>query len=34
MALEDQETSNERRKEAIEDRTKQIVYEMPRYLWD
>lgn len=34
MALEDQENSNERIKKAIEDKTKQLVYEMPRHLWD
>ncbi len=34
MALEDQKTSDERLKKAIEDRAQQIIYEMPRYLWD
>lgn len=34
MALEDQENSNERLKKAIEDKAQQLVYEMPRHLWD
>lgn len=34
MALEDQENTNERLKKAIDDKAKQLVYEMPRYLWD
>lgn len=34
MALEDQEASRERLQKAIDDRTQQIIYEMPRYLWD
>ena len=34
MALEDQVNTDERLKKAIEDKTKQLVYEMPRYLWD
>lgn len=34
MALEDQENTNERLKKAVEDKTKQLVYEMPRHLWD
>jgi predicted DNA-binding mobile mystery protein A len=34
MALEDQENSNERLQRAIDDKTKQIIDEMPRYLWD
>lgn len=34
MALEDQANTDERIKKAIEDKTKQLVYEMPRYLWD
>ena len=34
MALEDQEISNERLKKAIEERTQQIMFEMPRHLWD
>lgn len=33
MVLEDQENSNERLKKAVEDKTKQLVYEMPRHLW-
>lgn len=34
MALEDQENTNERLKKAVKDKTKQLVYEMPRHLWD
>ncbi|WP_242157754.1 mobile mystery protein A [Aestuariivivens sediminis] len=34
MALEDQENTDERIKRAIDERTQQILYEMPRYLWD
>jgi len=34
MVLEDQEPSNERLKIAIQDRKDQIMYDMPRYLWD
>ena len=34
MALEDQENRAERLQKAIEDKTIQLVYEMPRYLWD
>ncbi len=34
MALEDQANSNERLQKAVEDKAKQLVYEMPRYLWD
>jgi len=34
MALEDQENSDERLQKAIEEKTQQIMYEMPRYLWD
>ena len=34
MALEDQENTNGRLKIAVEDKTKQIIEEMPRYLWD
>ena len=34
MALEDQENTDERLQKAIEDKTQQIVYEMPRHLWD
>lgn len=34
MALENQEISNERLFKAVEDKTKQLVYEMPRHLWD
>lgn len=34
MALEDQANTNERLKKAVADKTKQLVYEMPRYLWD
>jgi len=34
MALEDQENTDERLQKAIEDKTQQIIYEMPRHLWD
>lgn len=34
MALEDQANSNERLKQAVEEKVKQLMYEMPRYLWD
>lgn len=34
MALEDQENTDERIKRAIDEKTQQIIYEMPRYLWD
>jgi predicted DNA-binding mobile mystery protein A len=34
MKLEDQENSPERIKKAIEERTKEIMEEMPKMLWD
>ena len=34
MALEDQKNTDERLQKAIEDKTQQIMYEMPRHLWD
>ncbi|MBE9490730.1 MAG: mobile mystery protein A [Bacteroidetes bacterium] len=34
MALEDQEVTNMRLKKAVENKTIQIIYEMPRHLWD
>ena len=34
MALEDQEVSNNRLKKAVDEKAKQLVYEMPRHLWD
>jgi len=34
MVLEDQENTNERLQKAIEDKTQQLMYELPRYLWD
>lgn len=34
MVLEDQENSSERLKKAIDDKAKQLIYEMPRHLWD
>lgn len=34
MILEDQEITKERLKKAVEDKTTQIIYEMPRHLWD
>ncbi|MBA7541990.1 hypothetical protein ES705_34306 [subsurface metagenome] len=34
MSLEDQQVSDDRLKQAIKDRTEEILYKMPRYLWD
>ncbi|MDO6813260.1 mobile mystery protein A [Tenacibaculum soleae] len=34
MALEDQENSNKRLKKAVDEKTNELLYEMPRYLWD
>ena len=34
MALEDQENTNKRLKKAVDEKTIEILYEMPRYLWD
>ena len=34
MTLEDQQNSNQRIKRAIGQKTEEIKYEMPRYLWD
>ncbi len=34
MELESQGNTEERLKKAIEERTKKIMYERPRYLWD
>lgn len=34
MALEDQQNSEQRIQQAIDEKTQQIIYEMPRYLWD
>ncbi|QMU63171.1 MAG: mobile mystery protein A [Flavobacteriaceae bacterium] len=34
MALEDQENTSKRLKKAVEDKARQLVYEMPRHLWD
>jgi predicted DNA-binding mobile mystery protein A len=34
MKLEDQENSSKRIKNAIEERTKEIMQEMPKILWD
>lgn len=34
MALEDQKNTDNRLKKAVEDKAKQLVYEMPRHLWD
>ena len=34
MKLEDQENSPERIKRAIEERTKELIAEMPKVLWD
>lgn len=34
MALEDQENTSERLQKAVGDKAKQLIYEMPRHLWD
>ena len=34
MALEDQQNTPERLRKAIENKTQQLKYEMPRHLWD
>jgi predicted DNA-binding mobile mystery protein A len=34
MTLEDQQNSNERIQKAIAQKTEEIKYEMPKYLWD
>jgi len=34
MALEDQENTNKRLKKAVDEKTTELLYEMPRYLWD
>lgn len=34
MALEGQENTDKRLQKAIEDKTQQLMYELPRYLWD
>lgn len=34
MTLEDQQNSNQRINRAIGQKTEEIKYEMPRYLWD
>ena len=34
MALEDQQNAPERLRKAIENKTQQLKYEMPRHLWD
>jgi len=34
MVLEDQEITNVRLKKAVDDKIAQIMYEMPRHLWD
>ena len=34
MTLEDQQNSNERIKKAIAQKTAEIKFEMPKYLWD
>ena len=34
MLLEDQEVSYERQQKAIEERTAQLIYKMPKILWD
>jgi len=32
--LENQENTNERLQKAIEEKASQLIYEMPRHLWD
>ncbi len=34
MALENQKISDKRLKKAVTDKSKQLIYEMPHYLWD
>ena len=34
MVLEDQKNTDERLQKAIEEKTQQLMYEMPRHLWD
>lgn len=34
MVLEDQENTSERLQKAVGDKAKQLIYEMPRHLWD
>jgi hypothetical protein len=34
MTLEDQQNSKERIEKAIKQKTEEIKYEMPKYLWD
>lgn len=34
MDLEDQKNSTKRLKKAVEDKVQQLIYEMPRHLWD
>jgi len=34
MALEDQKNTSQRLKKAVEDKAQQLIYEMPRHLWD
>jgi len=34
MALEDQATSDERIKKAIDERTQELVNEIPKLLWE
>jgi hypothetical protein len=34
MKLEDQENNPKRIRKAISDKTKEIIVEMPKYLWD
>jgi len=34
MALEDQENTKKRLKKAVDEKTTELLYEMPRYLWD
>ena len=34
MVLEDQKNTKKRLKKAVEEKTQQLVYEMPRHLWD
>ena len=34
MVLEDQEVTNERLKKAVDNKAAELIYKMPRYLWD
>ena len=34
MVLEDQEVTNERLKKAVDNKAAELIYKMPRHLWD